>query len=345
MRTRLALLLTILLVFTLSSTTFAGPDKPAAERTVIKCATVAPEGSTWMKTLEKMGKEIFLKTRGRVKFKYYPGGIAGEEKTVLEKIRYGQLQAAGLSEIGMGQIVSGIRILEIPFLFDNYEEYDHVLEGLLPTFSKQFEEKGFILLGWTEAGFAHFWSKKPIRNLEDLRGCKVWLRTDDPMLEIVLRDLGVQTVPLALSDVLTSLQTGLIDTVYLSPIAMIAFQWFPHVSHAFDIPFRNITASMMLEKKTFDRLSPADQKVVREVSARHIAVLTETTRKDNEEGAAVLKEKGIRFTAPSAEHRAELKALKGAFMDSLTGKIFSADERKRFEDLVAEAKAAPASGP
>ena len=317
----------------------AGPaPSPSAptEKIVIKCATVAPDGSTWMVCLDKMNKDLFRKTRGRVTFKFFAGGIAGEEKTVLEKMEYGQLQAAGLTGIGMGEILPEVRLLELPYMIQTYEEYDHVLAAIGPEFEAAYEEKGYVILAWAEAGFARLFSQKPIRDADDVAAAKVWLRTGDPLNEIAMEEMGIQPVPLALSDVLTSLQTGLIDTVYISPLAAIALQWFPHLRYCSDVPLFNIEACLILKKDTFDKLSEKDRATLQAVCDKHLRGLVEQTRRENRESIEILKSKGVEFLSPTQDYEAELNEIRTRIADALTGPLIERDQRERLEKLLAE---------
>ena len=311
-----------------------------AEKVVIKCATLAPEGSTWMNVFEKLNKELYLKTRGRVSFKFFAGGIAGEEKTVLEKIHYGQLQAAGLTGIGMGEILPAARIMELPFYFEEYEEYDYVLERLLPELREGFRGQGFVLLGWAEGGFANLFSKRPYAGLEKLRQAKVWLRSGDPMNEIALHELAVQAVPLTLPDVLTSIQTGLVDTVYVSPLAAIALQWFPHLQHVLHYPVFNIEAALVLEAKTFEKLDEKDQETLLELSDRHFERLVREIREDNRESERVLQDKGLTFHQATEAQRQELERVRRRIARAMVGRLYDEDLLERFEALLAEAREA-----
>lgn len=310
----------------------------------IKCATVAPEGSSWMETLEDMNKEVYRKTRGRVRFKFFPGGIAGEEKAVLEKMAYDQLQAGGFTGTGLGEILPATRALWVPLLYRDYAEYDLVLSRLAPEFEPLFREKGYTVLGWAEAGFAHFYSRTPIRTVEEFRSAKCWVRSGDPLLETAIRELGGSPVPLPLSDVLTSLQTGLVDTVYISPLAAIALQWFPHLRHVVDVPIFNIPAALLVKNSTFDALSEADRMVVREVVAKRIGGLVAGTREDNAESERVLAEKGIETVVWDDAEKAKLDEIRGRIVAALAGKLIDSEVLERVEGILAEARAGGGSG-
>jgi len=292
------------------------------ERVTIKCATIAPKGSPWMNHLEAMNKEVYRRTRGRVRFKFFPGGIAGEEKAVLEKIRYGQLQGGALTGLGLSSIVPAVRILEIPFTFRNLQEYDHVRDKMTPDLEKRFKKKGFVVLGWTEGGMAHIFSRHRIVSDESLKPAKFWLRPGDPVVERVLTDMKLTTVPLALPEVLTAIQTGLVDTVYASPVAVIAVQWFPHVKHMINVPLVNILAGLVVDRKVFEKISEDDQETLRKVCRRHIDSLTRQTRSDDQESRVVLQEKGITLVTPQSALVTRFRRVCNKVADSLIGESY-----------------------
>jgi TRAP-type C4-dicarboxylate transport system substrate-binding protein len=146
-----------------------------SKKFIIKFATLAPEGSTWLKVMEEMNADISQETGGEVVFKIYPGGIQGDEKDVLRKIRLGQLHSAGFTGVGLGEILSEARILDSPMLFRKNEEVDYVTSLLYDDFSARFEDKGYVLLGWTEVGFVYVFGNSPILSLKDLKGTKMWM--------------------------------------------------------------------------------------------------------------------------------------------------------------------------
>ena len=98
----------------------------ADKKHVIKFATLAPEGSSWMKSMRKLSDKINKATDGNVVFRFYPGGVSGDEKDVIRKIRIGQLHGAGFTGVGLGQILPEVRVLDLPFLFDSDEEIQHM---------------------------------------------------------------------------------------------------------------------------------------------------------------------------------------------------------------------------
>jgi TRAP-type C4-dicarboxylate transport system substrate-binding protein len=181
---------------------------PAEEKQItLKFATLAPEGSPWMKAFKEANRELLSRTGGTVKMRAYPGGVMGDDHTLLRKMRIGQIHIAGLTGLGVGEIDKELQVLGTPFLFQNYEEVDHVLSKTSNRFEKILEKKGYILLGWSEIGFIYMMSNKPMSSVEDIRNAKVWMPEGDPMSQAVFEKAGVSPVPLGISDVLLALQT------------------------------------------------------------------------------------------------------------------------------------------
>jgi TRAP-type C4-dicarboxylate transport system substrate-binding protein len=265
-------------------------------KTQIKFATVAPDGSTWMNVMKEFSQAVDDSTDGRVTFRIYPGGVAGDELVVLRKIRVGQLHSGGFTGVGLGEILPEVRILDAPHLFRNYAEVDYITSKLFDYFSKKFEEKGFILLGWAEVGFVYIFTNTPVRGIEDMKGVKMWMWEGDPIAEATFKTFDISPIPLSLTDVLTSLQTNLIDGVYVSPLACVALQWHTKVKYMLDFPLANSNGAVLLSKKQFMKISPEDQEVLRRLSRKYFGEMTRLSREDNQKSLDLIRQAGITFT-------------------------------------------------
>ncbi len=252
-----------------------------AKPITIKFATLAPEGSTWIKVMMEFRKAVLEATDGQVKFKVYAGGIQGDEKDVLRKIQINQLQSGGFTGVGLGAILPEVRVLDGPFLFQSYDEVDSVNMQFFKRFSKKFEERGFILLGWTEVGFVYIYTNREARKLDDFKNIKMWMWEGDPLAEATFQAFGIHPIPLSITDVLTSLQTGLIDGVYTSPMACVGLQWFTKIKYMLDLPLADSHGAVLVSKRMFNKLSARQQKIVRQKSTLYFNKLTQLSRKDN----------------------------------------------------------------
>jgi TRAP-type C4-dicarboxylate transport system substrate-binding protein len=268
----------------------------ASAKTEIKFATVAPDGSTWMNVMQEFTAAVEDSTDGRVTFRIYPGGVAGDEFVVLRKIRVGQLHSGGFTGVGLGEILPQVRILDAPYLFQSYAEVDYVTSELFDYFSQKFEDKGFILLGWAEVGFVYIFTNTPVTGLDDMRGVKMWMWEGDPIAEATFKTFDISPIPLSLTDVLTSLQTNLIDGVYVSPLACVALQWYTKVKYMLDLPLANSNGAILLKKSQFMKLSGEDQDILRKLSRKYFNNLTWLSREDNKKSLDLIREEGIEFT-------------------------------------------------
>jgi len=264
--------------------------------TNIRFATVAPDGSTWMKVMREYTKAVEDATNNEIKFKIYPGQVAGDEKDVLRKIRIGQLDSGGFTGVGLGEILPEVRIMDAPFLFRSYDEVDYVANQFFDYFSKKFEEKGFVLLGWAEVGFVYVFTNQPINSLSDMNGVKMWMWEGDPIAEATFKAFNISAIPLSITDVLTSLQTNLINGVYISPYACTVVQWHTKVKYMLDLPLADSNGAILISKKKFDKLTASQKETLKKLSREYFGQLTQLSRKDNAESLNLLKETGIIFT-------------------------------------------------
>lgn len=311
----------------------------AQEPITLRTATLAPEGSTWVNQLTEMAAEVKEKTGGKVEFQFFAGGVAGDEKLVVKKLRIGQVHAAVFTNVGLGEVLPEARILDIPFLYRNHQETDRVRALLEPRFEKMLEEKGYIVLGWSDAGAVHLFSAAPIRNVADIRKRKVWVWEGDAVAESAFRATGVGPIPLAFPDVLTSLQTGLIDTVYISPIAAIALQWFSKVKTVTDMPILDAVSALMIARKAWEKISPDVQKIVMETTRRHSQKQIAVTRKENDDSIKVLQEKGLELVKADEAMRPEFDRIAEQVSRDLVGKLYTQETLDDVLKTLAEVRA------
>ena len=301
---------------------FALPNHVQAKKVEIKLSILAPEGTTWMNTMHAFNKELKEKTKGEVQFKIYAGGAFGDELDVVRKMRLGQVHAAGFTGVGLGQILTEVRVLELPFIFSDPKEVDHVTSNLTPHFEKEFEKKGYILLGFAEAGFVNVFSAKPVKSQADLKASKMWAWEGDPLVKALCEAYGIAPVSLPITDVLTSLQTGLVDSFYAPPLGAIALQWFTKVKYMTTQKLSNATGAMILRKNIYNQLTPEHQKILKAVSQKYSKQIIESTRKDNEKSYEVLKKQGIQFVSIPESDFKEIQKTSVKVQNKLVGKLY-----------------------
>ena len=295
----------------------------AAEPLTIKFATVAPEGSTWMNTMKELDKTIREKTQGQIAFRVYAGGVAGDELDALRKIRIGQLHSAAFSGVGFGQILPAVRVLDLPFLFRNYKEIDEVHKELEGFFAEQFRQKDFELLSWAEVGNVHLFSQEPIRKVGDLAKLKVWTWSGDPIAKETFSAMGTNPIPLAITDVTTALNTGMIDTVYAPPLGAIALQWNLYVKYMTSLPLAHSTGAILVSKSFAQKIPAEHFKIIKDEFHRSMERLTLELRKQTEESVALLEKGGIKILpVPDEADLKEFYKVHDRVAQALTGKVY-----------------------
>ena len=254
------------LLLGLLSSALYQPSVSHAEPVVIKFATLAPEGTPWMNIMEEMNREVQEKSAGQVSFRFYAGGVAGDERDVIRKIRINQLHGGAFSGFGLGEISSEVRVLELPQLFQSSAEADHVASTLFEHFAAGLARKHFILLTLNEAGVVYLFSKAPLRGQADMARAKLWTWQGDPLPQAVFKAYGITPVPLSLPNVLPSLQSGLIDACYGTPLTILALQWFTKVKYRTDVPITNVMGALLLSEHIWKQLTPAQQTLIRDTT-------------------------------------------------------------------------------
>jgi TRAP-type C4-dicarboxylate transport system substrate-binding protein len=290
----------------------------------IKFASLAPEGTAWARILEEGAKEVKKETAERVKIRYYLGGKKGEEVEMMQKMKIGEIDAVEVSGMGLGEIVKEIRVMDLPLLFRNYTEFDYVRFKLFHRFAKSFKKAGYILLGLNETGFVHIFSNTPIREIKDMEKVKIWVYKGEPIGSAMIDAMKMNAVPLGITDVLTSLQTGLIDACYAPPIGAIAFQWHTKVKYISTMPLTNGIGGTIMRKTTFNKIIPKDQKILREVFWHKNEEMVKKTRQDNEKARKDLITRfGLKETEPTNQGRKDFKKASTLVRKRLVGEFYS----------------------
>jgi TRAP-type C4-dicarboxylate transport system substrate-binding protein len=295
----------------------------AAKTTVIKLATLAPEGSAWIEIFNDLNVELKEKTNSGVRLKIYPGGVLGDEKDMIRKMYVGQIHGAVLTSAGLSSIFNEMDVFQIPFLFETYDEVDYVLKKMGGFFKKGFEDKGYILPAWSEGGFIRLMSTKPISSLEDLRKAKVWTWENAPMAKAIFKESGVSAIPLSLPDVLVGLQTGLVEVVYAPPSGAISLQWFTKTKFMTDVPLMYLIGGIVIKNSVFKKLSPAHRQILLELCSKYMDQLKLVVRKENQEAIRVMSKHGVKLIRPSEEQINEFKDISTRAMKRQIGKSFS----------------------
>ncbi len=266
-----------------------------------KIATVAPEGSEWMQAIRAAATEIRNQTDGRVTVKLYGGGVMGNEKQVLRKIRIGQLQGGAFTANGFAERYPDIVVYGLPLTFDSQAEVDYVRQRMDATLAKGIEEAGFVSFGMAGGGFARIFANKPVTTTADMRGQKIWIPEGDRISTAAMEALRLSPVTLPVTDVLTGLQTGLLGVVAAPPVGVIALQWHTRVKYMTSVPLMYTMGLMAVDGAAFAKLSAADQAVFSKVMGDVYRRLDQKTAGDEQAALKALVASGIKVVDANPE--------------------------------------------
>jgi len=276
------------------------PADPArAEQ--FKIATVAPEGSGWIDSMRAAATEVKERTEGRVTFKFYAGGVMGNDKKVLRKMRIGQLQGGVFTANGLSDRYGDILIYGLPLLFRSQEEVDYVRERMDSVLAAGLDEAGLVSFGFAGGGFAKLMGKESVSGLEDLRGRKVWVPEGDRISYEAMVALDLSPVVLPITDVLTGLQTGLLEYIATPPVGAILLQWYTKLNYVMHLPIAYTLGLMVIDKGAFERVNEADQKIMRDVLTAVYHEFDKQNQEDNLQAEKALAENGLEFVELKAE--------------------------------------------
>ncbi|MBT3048601.1 MAG: TRAP transporter substrate-binding protein DctP [Candidatus Thiodiazotropha sp.] len=303
--------------------------------TTLKIATLAPDGTSWMKEMRAAAKQIQQQTEGRVRIRFYPGGVMGNDNSVLRKIRVGQLHGGAITGGGLSAIYRDAQLYTLPFQFRNLQEVDAVRQVMDPLIIAGLKNEGYVSFGLSEGGFAYLLSNRPVKTTKNMRELKIWIPEGDEINANMFQALGISPVPLPLTDVLTGLQTGLIDTIASAPVGAIALQWHTRVNYLTQVPLAYLYATLVLTETAFNKLQKPDRSVVREILGATFDRIDRQNRMDNEKALAALQKQGIEFVSPSADQQQAWEQHANTTLNKLSEeKLFSKAMFSRMQTLV-----------
>lgn len=288
-----------------------------AQAIELKIAAITPDGSTWMMKLKEGAREIAQKTQGRVTFKFYPGGVMGEDKTVLRKMKVGQLQGGVFSNGTINNIYPGSQVYNQVLKFNAYNEIDHIRPVIDPLIIAGLKDKGLTTLGLSELGFAYLMSTEPIATVEDLQKQKAWVPENNDTAAEALKAFSVIPTPLPIRDVLVSLQTGMINVVAGSPVGAITLQWHTQIHYVTDLPIAYVYGAVLINNRIMKKISAEDQTIIKQTMARISTEMDALTRKDNFAAIEAMKNQGVKWIKPSDDTIAHLKTMIKSANDNL----------------------------
>ena len=271
---------------------------------IVKMATLAPEGTDWHGMLIEMGQEWKNATKGKVRLRIYPGGVLGDERDMVRKMRIGQIHAAGMTAEGLSEIVSEFSAYFVPLVYQSSEDVTAVTNQLLPEFETKLEGNGFKLLHLGELTWVYWFSTDPIRTPEDLKQKKFFTWAGDFKWEQVYKNAGYSPIPLATTDILSALQTGLINTIPMPPIYALAQQTFGIANNMLDLKWGVLMAGIVVDLKTWNRIPSKYHETLLDITHTIQKKYYDTNRKAEQAALNAMKEYGLTINSISEKELA-----------------------------------------
>lgn len=298
----------------------------AQKKLKISFATLAPKASTWGKMITEIVREVYKKTDKKVLIRVYYGGVQGDEHEIEKKIRFHQIDGGFFTGNGLGAVAHEARILEVPGYVEQ-DNVDKVYREIHPLLNKYFHKHGYELLGLMEVGYAYFFSKKPIANIHDISQTKMWVWRGDQLANKMMKMFQIPAIAVDFTEVIPSLQTGLIDGVYATPTALISLEWQKEVEYMLDLPITLVSSGVVFSKKKWETLEPSVQKIIRQAVTKKIDKYKPIIKKTDAQSIEVLRKNSLKII-PSQITKEEITK-----NNNLIGETFPKDLREKLKEL------------
>lgn len=311
----------------------AETSSAAAEpATVLRVATLAPSGSSWMRVFNAWNLTIQKETAGTLKLRFYAGGSQGDERDFVRKMRAGQMDGAALTTTGLGQLVRQVLVLSVPGVFQEYDELDRVRAAMGTRFEGMFEQEGYTLLGWGDVGKTRLFSMERIERPSDLKSLRPWAWKDDLIFTEFLKIVGASPVRLGVPEVYPALQTRMVDTVPASALAAVSLQWYTRLKYVAKRNSGIIVGATLLRRDKFESLTDQQKQVLHDTGIRAHAALNTLIRRDDDKAYDTILERGL-TELDTREYLSEWEAAGEKLRQRLTGRLYP----KSLLDAVIEA--------
>jgi TRAP-type transport system periplasmic protein len=275
---------------------FAAPRTFAqAAATELKLGSLAPSGSLWHDVLMQMGSTWKKVTAGRIGLKVYPGA-QGDEVSLVRKMEIDQYQAASLTVVGLQRIDQAFNAFAIPLFYDSQDELVHVMGKLRPVIEERLAARKFQLLNYGYAGWVQVFSRAPIASLDDLKKQKIYTSAGDDKMVQWYKARGFNPQPLASTDVMLAIQTGLIDAMPVTPLAMVTFQWFKSAPHMLDIPLGPLVGATIVTQRAWNRISEADRAALLQAARQAEDRMAIEVPKQDQQSVAEMEKRGLKIS-------------------------------------------------
>ena len=304
-----------------------------AKKIVIKMATLAPEGTEWHGLLVELGQEWKKATNGDVRLRIYPGGVVGDERDMVRKIRIGQIHGAAITTEGMTEVNQYFTAFNYPLLFQDYDDVDFVRSQLKDELYNESEKNGFKLLTMVDVGWVYWFSTDPVYTPSDLKRTKIWTWAGDYKAVQLYEENGFQPIPLTTLDILSGLQTGMINSLGLNTMYALAQQIFGIADNMLDMKWGNLTGAIVVDMRVWNKLKPEYQKLMLNISKNIGKRFQDKNRYGSDDAVNVMKKYGLKVNKPSSEQLTEWYDLIEKMDESFRGSFITTDAYDRLMEI------------
>ncbi|MDP7527615.1 MAG: TRAP transporter substrate-binding protein DctP [Candidatus Marinimicrobia bacterium] len=307
-----------------------------AKKIIVKMATLAPEGTDWHGLLVDLGQQWIEATDGEVRLRIYPGGVVGDERDMIRKMRIGQIHGAAITNEGMTEINPYFSAFFMPMMYQSYEEVDFVRERLNVELYDETEKNGFKILTMVDVGWVYWFSSEPVYTPEDLKKSKIFTWAGDYKSAQLYEKHGYQPVPMAITDVLSGLQTGLINTLGFNPMYALAQQLFGIADNMLDMKWGNMTAAIVIDNRTWNRIKPEYQSMMLDIAQNMGNNFQKKNRHETNKAIDVMKEYGLTVNTPMPDQVKKWENLIERMYPDLRGSLIDEVTFDRLMEIIKE---------
>ena len=268
---------------------------------IIKLATVAPEGTEYYNLLFEMGQRWQQETNGQIQLRIYPNGVVGGERDTIRKMRVGQIQASAMSSIGLAELTDQIQAFTLPMGFKNYDEIDRVKNIMFGDISEGLSQSGFKLLFLVDIGWVYWFSTEEISVPQDLMDAKIYTTGGDYVTVELFKKFGFNAIPVSETDILTSLQTGMINSMQTVPILSLSSGWSALMPNMLDLKWGAFVGAVIVDERVWKKIKPEHQKIMMDIAQDIGKKYQKSGREMEKKAIDVMQQYGMKIKKPSDE--------------------------------------------
>lgn len=303
--------------------------------TVIKLGSIAPSGSLWDIKLKEIASEWKNITNGEVQLKLYMGGTVGDEDNMIRAMKVGGLNACAITAQGMKDIASDTFAMCLPYIVKDDDEFEYVFDKVKGDFEQALDKQGFVTLGWAMTGWVNFFSRDPVVSPEDLKKEKIAIDTDSRLSKI-WTELGFRAIPLSFNDLVASLYSGMIDTIYVTPLAASAMGIMKTAPHMCNYKIAPVYCAFIVEKKAWNRVPAKYREPLKEKTAEIAGEFYDIIKVDEAKAMEVMKKNGLQIHEVSDSVAQEWQKLSIDGSDAFSRELISKDLYDKIISIVNE---------